>query len=542
MKILIVDDEQNLLDMVISTIAWTSLGVTQVDTALEGRSALERIQAEKPDIVITDIEMPGMDGMELARQIHSRIPYPPEIIFLTCHADFSYAQEALQIGAANYLLKPFAPEELTAVLSKTIIRCMEKQRSRQLHEQLESLEGSRDYVARSFLRDLLDHSFEGPLESIVREAKRRNVSLDFGARCRMVAVGTNVDEHLKNYTKSQLLFIFRNIITEVMYGLEQPVGSYMVEYLGRSHFTAYLFLREELYTRQAVENRCARLVEVLKQYLGFHTLCVISEVVSADELARTRDRMDAMIFYNVSRGSGVTYLEDSGSTSALPETKINQQEIVVFLRERKKSELFLYMRHFLEQNEAQLNAQEMKLIHHDLMQVFYGYLYENNLSTHDFMRDSVSQTIQANAEFSSINMMKYVSYMYDCAVQCIDQARKSDTVIEKAKRYIEEHYMENIGRSEIAEAVMLAPNYLSMLFHRETGQTIREYINLCRIEAAKRIMVSTQNSITDIALQVGFDNISYFSTIFKKYTNLSPGEYRHRLETDPQIRKAETSE
>lgn len=531
MKVLIVDDEKNLLEMVQTTIAWNSLGITEVLTTYEGLSALEIIRTHRPDIVITDIEMPVMDGLQLSRRIREEIPDPPEIIFLSCHAEFGYAQQALQVGATNYLLKPFLPEELTAVLSKTIVTRTEKQRNRQLHEQVAAYESSRDYMVRGFLRDILDHSFDGSPEALAKEAARRNISLNSFAKSHMVAVGANVEEPLKSYSKSELMFIFRNIINEVMYGLDQAKGAYIVEYLGRSHYTSYLFLREDSCTRQALDSKCTRLAGVLKHYFDFHVLCVVSKPIAPGDFARTRDEMDRILFYSVSHDSGVIHLEDTVNKQNYPENQINQKQVAKYLQERKKNELLLYMRHFLEQQEKQLNTQEMKVIHHDLMQVFYGYLYENNLSTHDFMRDAVSQTIQANAQFSSVNMMKYVSYMYDCAIRAIDQTRKSDTVIERAKRYIREHYTENIGRTEIAEAVSLAPSYLSMLFHRETGQTIREYINLCRVEAAKRIMDTTQDSVTEVALQVGFDNISYFSTIFKKYTNLSPGEYRHNLET-----------
>lgn len=530
MKVLIVDDEKNLLEMIQSTISWNSLGITEVLTAYEGVSALAIIRAQSPDIVITDIEMPVMDGLQLSRRIREEIPDPPEIIFLSCHAEFGYAQQALQVGATNYLLKPFLPEELTAVLSKTIVTRTEKQRNRQLHDQAAAYESNRDYMERGFLRDILDHAFEGSPEALAKEAARRNIPLNISMKSHMVAVGTNVEEALKSYSKSELVFIFRNIINEVMYGLDQARSANLVEHLGRSHYTAYLFLREDSCTRQAVDSKCARLVSVLKHYFDFHVLCVVSKPIVPADYARVRDEMDGIIFYSVSHESGVIHLEDTVNKQNYAENQINQKQIAKCLQERKKNELLLYMRHFLEQHEKQLNTQEMKVIHHDLMQVFYGYLYENNLSTHDFMRDEVSQAIQANAQFSSVNMMKYVSYMYDCAVRSIDQTRKSDTVIERAKRYIREHYTENIGRTEIAEAVSLAPSYLSMLFHRETGQTIREYINLCRIEAAKRIMAATQDSVTEVALQVGFDNISYFSTIFKKYTNLSPGEYRHNSE------------
>ncbi len=258
MKVLIVDDEKNLLEMIQSTISWNSLGITEVLTAYEGVSALAIIRAQSPDIVITDIEMPVMDGLQLSRRIREEIPDPPEIIFLSCHAEFGYAQQALQVGATNYLLKPFLPEELTAVLSKTIVTRTEKQRNRQLHDQAAAYESNRDYMERGFLRDILDHAFEGSPEALAKEAARRNIPLNISMKSHMVAVGTNVEEALKSYSKSELVFIFRNIINEVMYGLDQARSANLVEHLGRSHYTAYLFLREDSCTRQAVDSKCAR--------------------------------------------------------------------------------------------------------------------------------------------------------------------------------------------------------------------------------------------------------------------------------------------
>jgi two-component system response regulator YesN len=416
-----------------------------------------------------------------------------------------------------------------ALLSKIIARRGEKLKEKHLSEELDIFRQNRNFAFESFLRNVLDHSYGDSIDEIADAAKKSGIEFDTGASYRLLTIRSDLEESLKEYSKQELMFIFRNIGREIIFGSEQPESGRCVEAIRRSSYIAYVPVDSSIQTREELGEKCRKLTEVLKLYMDFDVLCVISEPVTADKLANEKERADEFLSYNLSCNQPVVFIDELDDGDALSEGKINQQEITRFLRERRKNELFLYMRSFLEQQGSSLTAADMKILHHDLMQVFYGYLYENNISIHDFMPDETSQKIQLSAEYSSMDMMKYVSYMYDCVVSFIDKAKKSDSVIERAKKYISEHFAENIGRTEIAQEVLLAPNYLSMIFHKETGQTIREYINLCRVEEAKRLFSATNYSVTDIALQIGFDNISYFSTIFKKYTGQSPLEYRNQL-------------
>ncbi|MDD6678406.1 MAG: response regulator [Firmicutes bacterium] len=517
MNALIVDDELGIVEMIKNITPWSNLGIRRILTAFDGQTALKTIREENPDIVISDIEMPGMDGMALAETIMSESENPPEIIFLTCHAEFHYAQRAIRCGVTDYLLKPFFPEELTAVLSKAVVR----RRERQNMEESES--DTREYVRQSFLRDILNHVYDKDPDRLQRAARKYDIALDRGKRRSIVAVGIPIEEILQRYTRSELIFMFGNISREILCGLEDQEGL-LVDNIVDNYYTGYLFLDEA--HRQGIEDKCIRLGNALRQYLDVTAACVISGPVNVQQYSETKDRIDALLRRTLMDGPVVLMLEEQEAARDQQNNHINKQTVAQYLRERKKTELFLYMRHFLEQ---QLSSRDMKRIHQDLIQVFYGYLYENRIDTKDFMQDEVSLKVSEAAEFSAINMMKYVSFLYDSVVRHIEELKKSRSVIERAKQYIAEHYMEDIGRTVIAQEVMLAPNYLSMLFHKETGQTIREYINLCRVEEAKKIMAFTNDSITDVAMQVGFDNISYFSTVFKKYTNSSPAEYRSTL-------------
>lgn len=530
MKILIVDDDLNIVEMIKNMIPWDDIGIDEVLTANQGKRALECIYEHHPEIVISDIEMPVMDGLQLAEKIAEDETLDPEMIFLTCHADFGYARKAIRYGVREYLLKPFFPEELVAILSKMVIRCKEKNTQLGvLSENETKKEGNHDYVLRGFLQDVLDRTIDSDTDTISRLAKKREVRFDVESESRIIAIGIHYDTAREDFKKSDLEFIFRNIITEILYGLDRKKDAFLIDYSYPSYHVLYAVVPEQEYQKSIYEDKFKRLGEVMKQFLELYPVCVVSEAVLPALFADKKEQMDLLLSNIISVSSKVVFLEEMKDKKVLNEGKINQQEIVRCLQNRKKNELFLYMRHFLEDKGSALTAKEMKLIHHDLMQVFYGYLYENKISTRDLLEDETGRKMHEAAEYSSINMIKYTGYMYDYVIRQIDEAKEADTVIERAKKYIETHCTENIGRTEIAEEVMLAPNYLSMLFHKETGQTIREYINLCRLQEAKKIMESTNNSITEIALQIGFDNITYFSTIFKKYVGKSPVEYRKEL-------------
>ena len=531
MKVLIVDDDRNIVESIQSIVPWEELGIEEVYEADQGQRALELIYEKKPDMVLSDVEMPVMDGLELAEKIASDPRLEAEVMFLTCHADFHYAQKAIQYGVREYLLKPFLPEELVALFSKAVIRCLEKGKQQPQNQNGETAgSGNQDYVWRSFIQDILDRTIESNAEEIRRVAKKRNITFHTEAKTRLLAVGIHFKTAGKRFRQTDLKFILRNIILEIFYGLEREKSELLIEYTLPDYYMVYMVIPETEYERAVFEDKLKRLNDVLKQYLELYATCLVSEPVGFEEYADKKEQMDQLLSHNVSFSSSMIWLEELEREPILESHKLSQQEIIRCLQERKKKELFLYLQSFLRQKGEGLDAKEMKLIHHDLMQVFYGYLYENQISTHGLLEDEISRKVHEAAEYSSIHMIKYAGYMYDYVIRQMEEVRESETVTERARKYIAVHYRENIGRNEVAEEVGLAPNYLGMLFRKETGQTIREYINFCRVEEAKRLMERTNHNITEMALQVGFDNITYFSTIFKKYTGLTPVEYRKNLQ------------
>ena len=123
MKVLIVDDDPRTTQLIEDSIPWKDYDISEVYTAYHGEMALNIMKEQHPDIIFSDIEMPQMDGIQMLEMMSQQDIQKPEVVFLTCHDDFSYIQKALRFGAADYLLKPFRAEELLAVLLKIVLKC-----------------------------------------------------------------------------------------------------------------------------------------------------------------------------------------------------------------------------------------------------------------------------------------------------------------------------------------------------------------------------------------------------------------------------------
>ena len=171
------------------------------------------------------------------------------------------------------------------------------------------------------------------------------------------------------------------------------------------------------------------------------------------------------------------------------------------------------------------NSSMMALLHQELLQVFYGCLHDNNIPVRVLFQSEQLRSLDQNAERSVPDMMNFASTLFDTAVTELTRASEDTDMIGAVKRYILEHYREDIDRNDVAAVAYITPNYLSKRFRSEMGMSLREYINQLRIEDAKRLLLSTNATISEVASEVGYDNISYFSTVFRKICGMSPIEW-----------------
>ena len=203
-------------------------------------------------------------------------------------------------------------------------------------------------------------------------------------------------------------------------------------------------------------------------------------------------------------------------------------ELMQNLEQQNRSGILRYLRDYMGKlsKEGRMDRSALRLLHQDFLQLVYSYLQRHEIQAHTLYQDPVSQQLQQLADSSSFDMIKWASYVADTAFKCVSEVRQTGTVVSHAEAYIREHFREDISRDDVAAAVYVTSSYLSRVFRTETGMKITDFLTRCRIEEAKRLLRTTDQSVSDIAVESGFESFSYFSTVFKKVVGMTPVQYR----------------
>ena len=528
MRMLIVDDDPNTIELIKSEINWTEMGVTEVLFSYNGLHAIEMIRSKEPEIVLCDIEMPLCDGMEVLKYIYDH-NIASEFIFLTCHDSFEYAKKAINYNAMGYLTKPFKTEEVYAIIIKAMVRINHRLSHNELIQKEYLWRKNQDIMGNSLLWAIFQKTVPGNRERLKKIVDLRNIDFDVNERVYLVYSGINTHKiNLKDYEEADFFYMLRHLTLELINNQFDYKNA--VEYTLEPYNILLLMVRESETTKERLLEGCEKLIAVSKSYLNAEMVCLVGDLIGCEELADTKKEMDHLFQQEASYSRKVlTYSEISNS----PEQEasgIHYERILKALRNKEKVSLINYIRDFMEEGtqKGTLNAYRMNMIHHDLLQVFYGYLQEHNIQADQLLQDRVARQRNVAAEYSVFDMIKYVNYMFDRITELINEVQQTATIVSKAQKYIQQHYKEAVDRNDVANSVFLTPNYLSKLFNKETGLTIRDYINQLRIDEAKKLFNTTNHSISTIAMDVGFENVSYFSTVFKKYCGCNPEMWRKR--------------
>lgn len=533
MTILVVDDDPNTVQMIEDSIPWESYGIGEVLHAWQGVMGMDIVREHHPEIIISDIEMPQMDGMEFLEKVSIQYEEMPEFIFLTCHEDFSLYRKAIHFGVSEYLLKPFRQEELAAVLSKSVMRIKRRHnRGKSAEERRNRDASNQDLLIQSFLNNLFIRSVTGDREQLRYLVRTKKIPFEVDSPYYILCAGTTIDLTRKSgFSEPEFYFIFGNIASEVLSDrVNYPA---VVSHTLRPYYILLMAIPAQFCSREELTKRCDRLIGTATQYLEVSLTCIVSKPCFVEDFGEISARIDQAYLQEGTLQPRTILLDEGEKRNRQNDFAPDCGEIATLLRDRKKTELILKVRENLAMMEEQqiMDPPHMLVYQNNLLQIFYGFLAENHLQSYQMYHNDISQQLFETAKYSVVGMIRFINYLYDSATQAVEQTRQSDTVTARAKNYIQEHYREKIGRGEIAASVFLAPTYLSKIFRESSGMTIREYINFCRVEEAKRLIVSTGYSMSDIAMEVGFDNIPYFFTVFKKRTGMTPDAWRQKVKS-----------
>lgn len=545
-KLILADDEQEARKGILEKIAWNELGFEIAGEAENGKEAYEIAETTIPDIVITDIRMPFMDGLELAAALKKRFP-TIRIVILTAYDEFEYAQKAIKLDIAEYVLKPVSAKELIDVLLK-VKKEIENEKAQRENIQLltEQYKRALPVLKEKFLSSVITGGVPGDQINI----RASELGLDLDGKQYVVAV-VGLD---------QTCFAIGNDNQSI--GLNEKKNIRYVEDLALPNIAVYNLCREitakDNLAIPFLHNDCVCLMFIHKTYdiQGFFE----STFKILDEIRLTTEKFTN---YTVTIGLG-SFCDDialisksyKNAVSALEYRLIQGCNRIIFIEDVERLRVD---RLLLDENDERALISSIKLSAENevklLIDTIFLKVIESKASFKDFqiflmeiliaiIKSSKSHDIELDRIFGSsrnlfIEMYKFKDiheakeWLIGVCLEVMKWIRveKRNTckqLVKQAKEYIREKYNENnMTIEKVAKHIHISPSYFSAIFKKETKETFINYLVNTRMTEAKLLLKNTSLRTLDIAEKVGYQDSSYFSYVFKKHCGISPTAYRN---------------
>ncbi|MBB6479217.1 response regulator [Spirochaeta isovalerica] len=520
--VFLVDDEIVLREGIRSNIHWDETPFNLVGEAPDGEMALSMIKELKPDILITDIRMPFLDGLELARIIRKEQPWV-KIIILSGHDEFRYAREAISIGVEEYLLKPFSSAELLEILHKVAASIEEEK------EQIVSLENLRNQVlsSKEIFRDRWLRELAAGLVSpagAIEEARDLGIELISGAYA-VAIVKVKAPEGRKKELPSARLFLKSHLSkrADVIFFSERP---------GRH----VLIVKES--KEESVEETAYSLAQGLKSEVTKQTGCPVSigigrAVKRIGEIPLSYEEADRVSRFMGERGQqlilGAGDMDSSsGEISLLPPESCR---IAGRLKYAAAGEIDVIMEEYLSLfgDSESYSPFFSNYLLGDIIIASTAIIGELGGDVHEVIPSFLLREKLNNMISSRESFILHVRDLIEKVLAFRDSQGKGKhyEMIRKANEYIDSHFADpDICLHSVAEHVNASPNHFSTVYSQETGRSFIEYLTSVRIGKAKYLLRNTELRSSDIAYEAGFNDPHYFSFIFKKNVGLSPRDFR----------------
>lgn len=526
-RLMIVDDENTTRNSLQELIPWHQLGISEVVAAKNGIAALELARSKQPDILLTDIRMPKMDGLELAKTIREQFPRC-QIIFLSGYADKAYLKTAIQLKAVSYIEKPLNPDEIKTVIRQTVALCEEERQRRQTFAKLQdNLNDSKPLMGQALALELVNEGLN------YSELSAKYAGLDFRLNpddCYTViyvdipwSPGLNAGTlHHAKQTLLETLASGSVIVSANLIAGFDPTDNLIL--ICRTKTPAYPAFRElfDFLDTSLIpftqNNRYAAGVGSLTKGLEQIPLSHRNAVIAA-----TRQ------FYCNSQQ--IFYFSDQFPGSALEIDKTLFDDFKNALRNDSFESAQSLVRKLTDQiaicRESDLNRVKNAYFH--LLLAVYDVALERKLID-PFNEREEKYIWQELAEKRSLTeLAEYVLAVNDMIFKQLGETGAPNRKIKEITRYIREHYADkNLSIQSISTQVYLSPTYLCAFFKKSTGKTINEYITDTRIAKAKELLQDQQMKLYEISANIGFTDVNYFSTLFKRKVGCTPSEFREK--------------
>ncbi len=525
--LLVVDDEEYALMGITKGIDWHGLGITRILEAQSAAEAEEILTQESVDVVISDIEMPGKTGLDLLKWMQECCSEVP-VVFLTGHANFHYAQKALQYGCVEYLLKPVDYTQLVDVVRKVLKQQEMAKDQRRLVENYQEYQHLWESEHLSFASHLLRDIVEGRIPGDSRRTRDLLRAMDLPAEpeSRLTLILIKVEQWMEEMDlrdKEVMRFAVRNVAGE---SLLKELDGLIFQLHDDSQF-AVIYNRDALIPTEHLIHQAEQFIEACNLHLACHLSCYIAEPASLANLSDSCKELLRLEQENLTKPNSVLLYKDFVNLPSSPLKAPDLPEWTVLLEAGKLETLTIRIEEYLGRiHEGHASREMLESFCYGITSMAYSALHKSGMQVSEIIpnRERITEGAAIHSPQQALQWaMGLLKTVNDA---CTDTSRNESSMVREVKIFIENHILQEFSREDIANALHFNADYLSRVFKKETGTVLSDYIIFRRMTMARKLLEETNDRIADIANKLGYNHFSHFARQFRNIAGVTPQEYR----------------
>ncbi len=540
-KMLVVDDNPADRRGICTLFDWEKLNIELCGSCSNGEKALRLIEEREVDIVLTDIAMPVMNGIELSERLKIICPRI-KVIFMSCYSDFEYARSAMNLDICGYVLKPVIPDELLRSIQKLMDEFREEKSKQNEREAMaKQINDMLPMVQEQFLREcLLGKCFDR------EETRSRTVYLRLGDGndayyCVLALSIDDYEAQISKLTVEEKYWLAFSINRDLSSRSTRELNLFPVQFSGRE-YAAVLFINP---------NLSGELPDPVELAVGIHTslktrveisVTVGISPISGDigELHRLYGQaLEAVNMQFYRGGDPIIRYEwvKSGRYATLEQT-VNLEklyhEVKNLVTSGDPNEAEAFVEYYFNADANLLPESYVKSLTFSIVNMIAVIITEWGYSFGDIFGREEALWVKLSRFKTIVNLRQWLLNLFKALREYFTErsASRDLRVVDAIRQVVRERYHEQLSVEEIARSVYLSQSYANSILKRETGKSIFEFLLEYRLEMAKKLLMEPDSKVTAVADRVGYENKSHFSLMFKKYVGLSPSDYKARYASE----------
>ena len=534
-KVLLVDDETLIREAISENIQWEEMGFSFMGACENGKQAIEAIEKEQPDLLLTDINMPFVDGMELTKFVYENYP-DTKVIIISGFDEFEYAKNAVKYQVLEYILKPITPMEF----SETLLRVKKmfderKENQRDMKKIRSAYVSNLPMVQGRYLHNLLN----GTVDYSKLQDKQEELRLNLDANCYNTALveGDNLEPFTSQYAnvKDELaLFAIYNITAELI--ASENCG---IAFQGIDEKTAILFMGdEEEMLKLKIKQILPKIHQAIEEFLQIQVTIAVGKTVPRleelpDSFAKTKSALEYKFMLGGNQTIEAEEYEEIRNSAKHVDIFEWASQIATTIRTNKIEEIAQRTEQFIEQvktsyvnkNRSFVYVQNLVLSVINLLELPEELEEEIYGQERNFMKQ-----IYECENLDEIELRLRGTFRYICNLMSNQRDSYGKRQAMMALEYIEKNYADStVSLNSVCTALAMSTSYFSSIFKNYTGETFIESLTKKRMEKAKILLEQGNLKTYEIAEAVGYSDAHYFSVAFKKMVGKTPTEYAREV-------------